>query len=343
MGLVTFGDRVTVDLEPTRDFQGFSALFGQISQLQPATLLFDGIVRSVEVLQKFVREHRDQLAPECRLRILCLSDGEDSGSTRTAEQALSALLSANVILDAVPIEGSHARMRALANASGGLCFRVDSFEEGISLFEREAVLSLRHRRPTVVPPSAGKKIEQLVDACPYSVGPQICEPPLLRATLAQKHHEQQQQQHLSAERTKRLMNELRDLLENPVAGFEILSEELTFWAIRWTGDGPYKGGTFVLYADLSRYPDLPPEVRFFTPIFHCNVNNDGRICIDELSAQSWSSAEISMRKILESIAKILVSPNAFAAIDSVKGALYRENKELYLARASDSAKESLKK
>jgi hypothetical protein len=57
-------------------------------------------------------------------------------------------------------------MRALSNASGGLCFLVKSFEEGISLFEREAVLSLRHRLPHALPESKGKTVESLVEAVP---------------------------------------------------------------------------------------------------------------------------------------------------------------------------------
>ncbi len=57
-------------------------------------------------------------------------------------------------------------MRALSNASGGLCFMVKSFEEGISLFEREAVLSLRHRVPHTAPPSNGRAAEALVEVLP---------------------------------------------------------------------------------------------------------------------------------------------------------------------------------
>ena len=35
----------------------------------------------------------------------------------------------------------------------------------------------------------------------------------------------------------------------------------------------------------SRYPFEPPRVRFITPIYHPNIDNDGRICLDTLKME----------------------------------------------------------
>lgn len=41
----------------------------------------------------------------------------------------------------------------------------------------------------------------------------------------------------------------------------------------------YSAGTFQLYLQFpSEFPALPPDVRFVTPIRHCNINSQGRVC-----------------------------------------------------------------
>ncbi len=334
LGLVTFGDRVTVDLPISRDFESFASLFGQISNLQPATHLLDGVVKSAELISAYCKENAKELAKDYKCRILCLSDGEDSGSKFSLAQALESLQKAHCVFDSIPIEGSHAKMRALSNAAGGQCFLVKSFEEGLSLFEREAVLSLRHRPPVKAPESKGRKVEELVDACPYTVQPRICEPEALAATLA--HRPFKRVAHLSVEVVKRVSAELKDLLENPLPGFTISAEDLAFWVFKWKGAGPYEGVTFVGYCDLSEYPLAPPEVRFHTPIFHCNINNDGRVCLDLLSSRSWGP-DIRMRNIFQELAVLLLNPNAFSALDTIKGSLFRENRQQYLDTARAEA------
>ncbi len=335
LGLVTFGDRVTVELPLSRDFESFASLFGQISNLQPATLLLDGVVKSAELIETFCKEHANELAKDYRCRILCLSDGEDSGSKASCATALESLVKANCVFDSIPIEGKHDKMRALSNASGGLCFDVISFEQGLSLFEREAVLSLRHRRPHEVPHAKGRAVEALVDACPYAVRPQICEPPLLATTLARK---KPNALHYAFPKdvVKRVMNEQQDLLNNPLPNITVQSQDLSFWVFVWKGQGPYEGVDFVGYCDLTGYPNAPPEVRFHTPIFHCNINNDGRVCLDLLTAATWGP-DITLRQILTQLSALLVNPNAFSALDSVKGSMFRENRQLYFDTARQEA------
>jgi ubiquitin-protein ligase len=225
-------------------------------------------------------------------------------------------------------------MRALSNASGGLCFLVKSFEEGLTLFESEAVLSLRHRVPHKTPAIGGRKVEQLVEDVPYCQKPPFLLPPLLDAALARR--KAAVPRSLASETVKRLSYELQQLLLEPEPCFEVASEDLSFWTVFFTGAAgtPYEQRCFLLFIDFELFPALAPEVRFVSPVYHCNVNNDGRSCLDVLS--TWNP-ESSVRAILKEIAKLMACPNSHAAIDSVKGSLFQENRALYLSNAREWA------
>jgi len=103
----------------------------------------------------------------------------------------------------------------------------------------------------------------------------------------------------------RLVRELNQLASDPAPG-------VSAWAvdddnmmeleamILGPSESPYDGGSFMLKIQIPpQYPFEPPHVRFKTPIYHPNIDSEGRICLDTLKMQpqgSWSSA----RKCLSS-------------------------------------------
>ena len=76
---------------------------------------------------------------------------------------------------------------------------------------------------------------------------------------------------------------------------------------------PYEAGTFRLSVQIpDRYPLEPPRVRFMTPIYHPNIDSDGRICLDTLKVQPqgcWSPS-ININTLLLTIRLLIANPNA---------------------------------
>ena len=67
---------------------------------------------------------------------------------------------------------------------------------------------------------------------------------------------------------------------------------------------------------------MPPYVRFETKIYHCNINDDGKIC-HQLLNDSYSHM-VSMSSILNEICEMMISPNFDDALDSLKASLYKK-------------------
>ncbi|XP_077978958.1 ubiquitin-conjugating enzyme E2 T-like [Glandiceps talaboti] len=75
---------------------------------------------------------------------------------------------------------------------------------------------------------------------------------------------------------------------------------------------PYTGGIFKLEIQVpERYPFEPPKIRFVTPIYHPNIDNGGRICLDILKMPpggSWKPS-LNISTVLKSIQLLMADPN----------------------------------
>ncbi|XP_071495929.1 probable ubiquitin-conjugating enzyme E2 C [Diadema antillarum] len=102
---------------------------------------------------------------------------------------------------------------------------------------------------------------------------------------------------------------------------------------RWIGTiegpagSPYETLKFKLSLEFpSRYPYSPPTIKFVTPIFHPNIDQEGNICLDILK-ENWS-ALYEVSQILMSLQILLGDPNNDSPLN-VQAADMWSNQVLY--------------
>ncbi|XP_046338739.1 ubiquitin-conjugating enzyme E2 T-like [Haliotis cracherodii] len=105
------------------------------------------------------------------------------------------------------------------------------------------------------------------------------------------------------------------------------------------GEGtPYEGGIFKLEIQIpERYPFEPPKVRYVTPIYHPNIDNGGRICLDTLKMPpkgAWKPC-LNVGTVLTSLQLLMAEPNPEDPLMTDISNEFKYNRALYNARAKE--------
>merc|ERR1712134_78381 len=94
------------------------------------------------------------------------------------------------------------------------------------------------------------------------------------------------------------------------------------------GGTPYQKGTWLLSCQFSQgYPEQPPEIRFVTPIRHCNVNSYGRICHSILDRNY--TTDTTVLSIMHCIYGLLLNPDYEDPLDSTLALEFYEASGVY--------------
>jgi ubiquitin-conjugating enzyme E2 N len=115
-----------------------------------------------------------------------------------------------------------------------------------------------------------------------------------------------------AQPTPRIIREAKTLATEKVPGISAVQNPDNFnhfhVTVEGPGDTPYEGGLF--HADLllpQDYPMSPPKILFVTPIYHPNIDKQGRVCLDILK-NNWTPA-LQIRSVLLSLQALLAEPD----------------------------------
>lgn len=118
---------------------------------------------------------------------------------------------------------------------------------------------------------------------------------------------------------KRVMMELKQVASGAQAiwmhsgeGIHVFPspDSINFWRVLIEGPSgsPFEDGVFALNVIIpSEYPFKAPHITFETPLYHCNVNDSGKICLDILYDR-WSPS-LSVPKCLEAIRIMMKEPD----------------------------------
>ncbi|KAH0793034.1 ubiquitin-conjugating enzyme E2-16 kDa [Histomonas meleagridis] len=87
---------------------------------------------------------------------------------------------------------------------------------------------------------------------------------------------------------------------------------------------PYEDGIFFLIMTIpSQYPSSPPSIKFETKIYHPNINEEGKICLDQLKSE-WKS-NYTLKHAIEFIYCLLKEPNWETPLVASIGAQYQKD------------------
>ncbi|CAD8056885.1 unnamed protein product [Paramecium sonneborni] len=141
-----------------------------------------------------------------------------------------------------------------------------------------------------------------------------------------------------AQPTPRIIKETQNLAKDKVQGIDVTPDPQNFKhffvIIAGPPNTPYEGGVFDIELLLpDDYPMSPPKCVFNTKIYHPNIDNLGRICLDVLK-DKWSPA-LQIRSILLSIQVLLSSPNPDDPLNNEAANLWKQNEAQALIKARE--------
>merc|ERR1712151_831465 len=323
LGLLQFDNHVGKMLDLTPQLDLFESIVDDIEP-RGQTAIYSSIAEAAQML-----ESQFSTDSSIDLRILVLTDGQ-SNTGIMPEAALQAVNKIGAVVDAIIVgDRPDTNLRKIVTATEGECYQISNLGEGFELLEAEGVVSLRARRGGAEKPVF--KMREMVDfgiisekSLTHSSAVQRAQtlaPDLTDKTVADVSRipDQATSTSLSSATAKRVLQEIKQLASHSDKiwmhfgeGVHVFPapDSINFWRALIEGpqDSPFEGGVFLLNVVIpDSYPFRAPQITFETPIYHCNVNDSGKICLAMIQ-EEWNPS-LSVPKALEAIRMMLKSPD----------------------------------
>lgn len=138
------------------------------------------------------------------------------------------------------------------------------------------------------------------------------------------------------------------MMNNPPSGICVCqTEKVNLIEAKITGppDTPYAEGIFTLEIMIpEKYPFAPPSIKFVTKIYHPNIDDNGRICLDLIKmppSGNWKPT-IGLEGLLIAIRSLLETPNPDDPLMADIAEEYKNYKEDFIRKATSITKEYAK-
>lgn len=344
IGLVCFGGKVTERCKLTAAYESFRDCVQDVKE-DGNTCLFDALHKAGSLLKEWQNRQmsRTRSLPAPKLRIVALSDGKDTCSDKGPVEVARFLRASNIVVDSVLIgTETDYRLHRISKASGGYVFKPESLKDAVRLNELEVFLSC-HERPKL-DKSKLNNWQALgprgspVDSCSEDRVPPRKQPQELQHAV---HGLEDALRDAApapgaavprAQRQQRILQEMRQLHRSPHPAVDIFPSccNVGFWQATMSGpDGTaYAGGVWKIYVQFpADYPVVPPELRFITPIKHCNINQHGRVC-HSILGRNWTR-DTSMQVVLQNVYGLLLEPDVEDPLDSTLALAFYDDNGLY--------------
>ena len=152
------------------------------------------------------------------------------------------------------------------------------------------------------------------------------------------------------QKSLRIRKEIERLKNEPIPNINIYTNDANFTKFSAQlynlKDSPYENGLFELEIQIpERYPFEPPIIKFLTPIYHPNIDEAGRICLDLLKSApdgNWKPS-LNIGTLLTSIQILVTNPNLDDPLKPDIAKLYKTDFNSFTRIARDCTEKHARK